>query len=69
MGRTIAQVGVPASLGSYGPGQEKAPQVLRDAGFPEILRKDGAWFRRLCKRQGSDQGRDIRVPMPPLPAT
>ncbi len=41
MGRTIAYVGVPTSLGSYGPGQEKAPQAFRDAGFPEMLRKKG----------------------------
>lgn len=41
MGRTIAYVGVPTSLGSYGPGQEKAPQAFRDAGFPEMLRKEG----------------------------
>jgi arginase len=41
MDRTIAYVGVPTSLGSYGPGQEKAPQAFRDAGFPEMLRKEG----------------------------
>jgi arginase len=41
MGRTIAYVGVPTSLGSYGPGQEKAPQAFRDAGFPQMLRKEG----------------------------
>ncbi len=41
MGRAIAYVGVPTSLGSYGPGQEKAPQAFRDAGFPEMLRKEG----------------------------
>jgi arginase len=41
MGRTIAYVGVPSSLGSYGPGQEKAPQAFRDAGFPEMLRQEG----------------------------
>jgi arginase len=41
MGRTIAYAGVPTSLGSYGPGQEKAPQAFRDAGFPEMLRKEG----------------------------
>jgi arginase family enzyme len=29
MGGTIAYVGVPTSLGSYGPGQEKAPQAFR----------------------------------------
>ena len=41
MRRTIAYVGVPTSLGSYSPGQEKAPQAFRDAGFPEMLRKEG----------------------------
>ena len=41
MGRTIAYVGVPTSLGSYSPGQEKAPQAFRDAGFPEMLRMEG----------------------------
>ena len=41
MGRTIAYVGVPTSLGSYGPGQEKAPQAFRDAGFPQMLREEG----------------------------
>src|ERR1700686_2977568 len=41
MGQTIAYVGVPTSLGSYAPGQEKAPQAFRDAGFPEMLRKKG----------------------------
>jgi len=41
MGRTIAYLGVPTSLGSYSPGQEKAPQAFRDAGFPEMLRKEG----------------------------
>jgi arginase len=41
MGQTIAYVGVPTSLGSYGPGQEKAPQAFRDAGFPEMLQKEG----------------------------
>ena len=41
VGRTIAYVGVPTSLGSYSPGQEKAPQAFRDAGFPEMLRKEG----------------------------
>jgi len=41
MGRTIAYAGVPTSLGSYGPGQEKAPQAFRDAGFPQMLREEG----------------------------
>jgi len=41
MGQTIAYMGVPTSLGSYSPGQEKAPQAFRDAGFPEMLREEG----------------------------
>ena len=41
MDRTIAYVGVPTSLGSYSPGQEKAPQAFRSAGFPEMLRNEG----------------------------
>lgn len=41
MNQTIVYAGVPASLGSYGPGQEKAPQAFRDAGFPEMLREEG----------------------------
>jgi len=41
MGRTIGYAGVPTSLGSYSPGQEKAPKAFRDAGFLEMLRKEG----------------------------
>jgi arginase len=41
MRKTIAYAGVPTSLGSYCPGQEKAPQAFRDAGFPEMLREQG----------------------------
>lgn len=41
MDRTIAYLGVPTSLGSYSPGQEKAPQAFRSAGFLEMLRKRG----------------------------
>jgi len=40
MGHTIAYAGIPTSLGSYSPGQEKAPQAFRDAGFLEMLRKE-----------------------------
>jgi len=40
MRQTIAYAGVPTSLGSYGPGQEKAPQAFRNAGFPEMLREE-----------------------------
>jgi arginase len=41
MRQTIAYVGVPTSLGSYSPGQEKAPKAFRDVGFPEMLRNEG----------------------------
>src|SRR5215470_12810096 len=41
MGRTIAYAGIPISLGSYSPGQEKAPKAFRKAGFPEMLRQRG----------------------------
>ena len=41
MNQTIVYAGVPSSLGSYGPGQEKAPQAFREAGFPEMLREEG----------------------------
>jgi arginase len=41
MPRTLAYAGVPTSLGSYAPGQEKAPQAFRNAGFPEMLRQQG----------------------------
>jgi arginase len=41
MGQTIAYAGIPTSLGSYSPGQEKAPQAFRNAAFPEMLRKNG----------------------------
>ena len=41
MPHTIAYAGVPTSLGSYAPGQEKAPQAFRAAGFPDMLRQQG----------------------------
>jgi arginase len=40
MGQTVAYIGVPTSLGSYSPGQEKAPQAFRNAGFPQMLQKE-----------------------------
>lgn len=33
----IALIGVPSSAGAFAPGQEKAPQVLREAGLVEAL--------------------------------
>lgn len=41
MPRTLAYAGVPTSLGSYAPGQEKAPRAFRDAGLPDMLRQQG----------------------------
>ena len=34
-------IGVPTSVASYAPGQEKAPQALRDAGLIEALESVG----------------------------
>jgi arginase len=41
MTRTVGVIGVPSSAGSYAPGQEKAPQALRDAGLLAGLRAAG----------------------------
>jgi arginase len=41
MGQTIAYLGVPTSLGSYAPGQEKAPQAFRAVGFSSMLQEQG----------------------------
>ena len=37
MSRTIGLIGVPTSAGAHAPGQEKAPQYLRQAGLVERL--------------------------------
>lgn len=34
-------IGVPTSAGAFAPGQEQAPQALRDAGLVELLRQSG----------------------------
>ena len=39
--RSIELIGVPSSMGGFAPGQEKAPQALRTAGFVETLRSAG----------------------------
>jgi arginase len=41
MSQTIALIGVPSSAGAHWPGQEKAPQCLRDAGLVERLAAAG----------------------------
>lgn len=38
----VSVVGVPSSAGAYAPGQEKAPQALRDAGLLEALEETEA---------------------------
>jgi arginase len=38
----IAVIGAPTSLGAFAPGQERAPQALRDAGLVEMLGPDVA---------------------------
>lgn len=55
MGKTLALIGVPSSMGAFAPGQEKGPKALRDADFIERLFRadiavkdygDGAALRR-----------------------
>jgi arginase len=41
MRRALGVIGVPSSAGAYAPGQEKAPQALRDAGLLAGLRAAG----------------------------
>ena len=41
MRRALGVIGVPSSAGSYAPGQERAPQALRDAGLLAGLRAAG----------------------------
>jgi arginase len=41
MSRTLVLIGAPTSAGSYAPGQEAAPRVLRDLGLVEALRAAG----------------------------
>jgi len=37
----LGLIGVPTSAGAFAPGQEQAPQALRDAGLVELLRQSG----------------------------
>jgi arginase len=41
MQRSIAIIGAPTSAGAYSPGQEDAPQAMRDAGLADGLRARG----------------------------
>jgi arginase len=42
---TFALIGVPTSVGSHGPGQDKAPEAFRRAGLVERLRSAGVELR------------------------
>ncbi len=64
MGQTIAYAGIPTSLGSYSPGQEKAPQAFRSAGLPEMLREEGlkvADYGDLPVRRWRPDPRNLRA--------
>jgi arginase len=41
LSRPLGVVGVPTSAGAFAPGQEQAPQALREAGLVEQLRRSG----------------------------
>lgn len=41
MKRELSIIGVPSSAGAYAPGQEKAPDALREAGLVSLLREQG----------------------------
>jgi arginase len=43
--RPLGVLGVPTSAGAFAPGQEQAPQALRDAGLLEVLRRSGVDVR------------------------
>ena len=45
MSRPLGVIGVPTSAGAFAPGQEQAPQALREAGLLESLRRLGADVR------------------------
>ena len=42
---TIGVIGAPSSAGAYAPGQERAPQALRDAGLLRRIEERGATVR------------------------
>jgi arginase len=45
MSRPLGVIGVPTSAGAFAPGQEQAPQALREAGLLELLRGSGVEVR------------------------
>ena len=45
MSGRLGVIGVPTSAGAFAPGQEQAPQALRDAGLLDLLRRSGVEVR------------------------
>lgn len=45
MKRELSIIGAPSSAGAYAPGQEKAPDALREAGLVTLLREQGVNVR------------------------
>ncbi len=52
MSRRVGVIGVPTSAGAFAPGQERAPQALRDAGLVARLRERGLETRDHGDREG-----------------
>jgi arginase len=50
--RRIGVIGVPTSAGAFAPGQERAPQALREAGLMARLREHGMEARDHGDREG-----------------
>src|SRR4051794_33633609 len=46
--QTIALIGAPSSAGAYAPGQERAPQALREAGLVGRLEERGVTVHDRC---------------------
>lgn len=47
MNKNLIFIGAPSSAGAYAPGQELAPQALRDVGFVEMLSREGVTVEDL----------------------
>jgi arginase len=65
--RSISVIGAPSSAGAYAPGQELAPEALRDAGLVKLLTDRGVWVhdrgdlpvQRWTPDPGSPRARNI----------
>lgn len=63
MNDRLSLIGVPSSAGAYGPGQEKAPKALRNAGLTERLEHVGVRVKDLGDAPGFTWRED---PLDPL---